>query len=80
MPIKWYGSGDNSNPTYAHFSRVVNLVLHGMGFAAVNSGLWFYQGLSHPWRNLNVFTEIWLLALMIHLVYVISKRPEDSQA
>ncbi len=77
MPIKWYGSGDQSDPTYQHFSRVVNLILHAMTFAALNSGLWLFQQIRHPWAHLNWFTDIWLLALLSHLLIVISKRPSS---
>ncbi len=79
MPIRWYGSGDNSDPTYKHFSRIVNFVLHAMGFAAVNSGLWFFQQLRHPWTHLDWFTEAWLVGLLFHLAIVISQRPKESE-
>ncbi len=75
MPIRWYGTSDQSDPLNAHFSRIVNFVLHAMGFAAVNSGLWLAQQIRHPWNNLNWFTEIWLLVLIGHFVFVVSKRP-----
>ena len=79
MPIKWYGTADNDNPTYRHFSRIVNFVLHAMAFSALNSGLWFWQQVRHPWNHLNWFTEAWLIVLLGHLVLVISKRPLEVQ-
>ncbi len=78
MPLRWYGTSDKSDPTYKHFSRVVNLVLHGMTFAAFNSGLWFFQQLRHPWENLSFFTQIWLIALLAHLTFVIIRRPGNG--
>ena len=53
MPIRWYGPANPDDPTYQHFERIVNLTLHAALFAAVNSGLWFVQGLRHPWSHLG---------------------------
>ncbi|HJN35979.1 MAG: hypothetical protein AB8E74_01335 [Prochlorococcus sp.] len=80
MPIRWYGPADPTNPTYQNFSRVVNLTLHGMSFAAVNSGLWFVQEIRHPWTHLGWFSGLWLLGLSIHLIVVIAMRPEGTDA
>ena len=78
MPIRWYGTGDNTDPRYKHFSRIVNFTLHAGAFAAVNSGLWFVQSMRHPWNHLDLFTELWLAALMIHLVVVLKQRPLEE--
>jgi len=78
MPIRWYGPADPTDPTYRHFNRVVNLTLHGMAFAAVNSGLWFFQEMRHPWSHLNVVTSLWLVGLVIHLTVVLRLRPEPE--
>ena len=75
MPLRWYGPADPSNATYRHFSRVVNLCLHTMGFAAINSGLWFIQQIRHPWGHLALWTESWLVLLIIHFLIVIKLRP-----
>ena len=80
MPIRWYGSGDPNDPLYKHFSRIVNLTLHAMAFAAVNSGLWFWQQIRHPWGHLNWFTEIWLLGLMLNLLLVVRARPREEKS
>ena len=80
MPIRWYGTGDSSDPTYRHFNRVVNLTLHAMVFAAVNSGLWFIQAMRHPWAHLDLVTELWLAALVIHLLVVVKRRPSDADS
>ena len=74
MPIRWYGTGDSNDPLYRHFSRIVNLTIHAMSFAALNSGLWFFQKINHPWSHLNWFTEVWLVLLLGHLFIVISLR------
>ncbi len=78
MPLRWYGNGDPQDPTYLHFSRIINFTIHAMAFAALNSGLWFYQQIRHPWGQLNIFTEIWLVALLAHLVFVVIRRPANS--
>ena len=76
MPIRWYGPADPADPTYRHFNRVVNLTLHAMVFAAVNSGLWFLQEIRHPWNHLSVLTGLWLVGLAVHLSMVLKLRPE----
>ena len=38
MPIRWYGPANPEDPTYRHFNRIVNLVLHAMVFAALVLG------------------------------------------
>ena len=78
MPIRWYGTGDNTDPRYKHFSRIVNFTLHAGAFAAVNSGLWFVQSMRHPWNHLDLFTELWFAALVIHLVVVLKQRPLEE--
>jgi hypothetical protein len=78
MPIRWYGPADPEDPTYRHFARIVNLVLHAMAFAAVNSGLWFVQNLRHPWPHLAWLTEAWGLLLLVQLVSVVVRRPPAS--
>jgi hypothetical protein len=76
MPIRWYGPADPEDPTYRHFARIVNLVLHAMAFAAVNSGLWFVQNLRHPWPHLAWLTEAWGLLVLAQLVSVVVRRPQ----
>jgi hypothetical protein len=78
MPIRWYGPADPADPTYRHFERIVNLCLHGMAFAAVNSGLWVVQGLRHPWRHLGWLTLGWAACLLAHGVIVVVLRPRAS--
>jgi len=76
MPIRWYGPADPEDPTYRHFARIVNLVLHAMAFAAVNSGLWFVQSMRHPWPHLAWLTEAWGLLVLVQLVSVVVRRPQ----
>ena len=75
MPIRWYGPADPADPTYRHFARIVNLTLHAMGFAALNSGLWFVQEMRHPWPHLAWFSLVWLALLAGHASVVIALRP-----
>lgn len=79
MPIRWYGPADPADPTYRHFERIVNLTLHSALFAAVNSGLWVVQGLRHPWDHLNLVTAGWGAVLLMHLILVLSLRPQPAQ-
>ncbi|MFM8524307.1 MAG: hypothetical protein ACKOCM_01585 [Cyanobacteriota bacterium] len=78
MPIRWYGPADPADPTYRHFSRIVNLVLHAMVFAALNSGLWFVQEMRHPWPQLRLVTLAWGIVLAIHLAVVVIQRPATA--
>ncbi len=81
MPIRWYGTGDKTDPVYLHFSRIVNFTIHFMAFAAVNSGLWLVEKIKHQWPELHYFTGFWLAMLLFHLIFVISKKPtSDNEA
>jgi hypothetical protein len=42
----------------------------------VNSGLWFVQGIRHPWNHLAWLTEIWGVLLLAQLVSVVVQRPK----
>jgi hypothetical protein len=78
MPIRWYGPANPEDPTYRHFERVVNLTLHAAAFAAVNSGLWFLQGMRHPFTHLAWLTEGWGLLLAAQVVSVLLQRPKPD--
>ncbi len=80
MPLRWYGNGDPSDPTYLHFSRIVNFTIHAMAFAAVNSGLWLAQQIRHIWPHLQLFTGLWLILLFGHLTYVVIRRPSPGES
>ncbi len=78
MPIRWYGTGDPKDPLYQHYSRIVNFTIHAMAFAALNSGLWVFQQIRHPWAHLDLFSEVWLIAVLFHLAIVIAQRPKET--
>ena len=78
MPIRWYGPADPNDPTYRHFERVVNLTLHAALFASINSGLWFVQGLRHPWTHLGWLTLGWSALLVLHASVVVLLRPQPT--
>jgi hypothetical protein len=75
MPIRWYGPAHPPHPTNPQLARIVNLTLHAMGFAALNSGLWFVQGMRHPWPHLEWLTLPWAALLLVHASVVIVQRP-----
>ena len=57
----------------------MNLTLHAGVFAAVNSGLWFVQGMRHPWTHLAWLTEAWLVLWIIQLLSVLVQRPTEAE-
>ena len=77
MPIKWYGNGDSEDPTYKHFSRIVNFVIHCMIFTAVISGTWLFKEIKHDLAFFSNFALIWSILLIAHLLFVIIKKPRD---
>ncbi|KGG16670.1 MULTISPECIES: hypothetical protein [unclassified Prochlorococcus] len=79
MPLRWYGNGDQNDPIYLHFSRIVNFTIHAMAFAAVNTGLWLAQQIRHGWTHLELFTGLWLFVVICHLIFVIIRRPPSSE-
>ena len=79
MPLRWYGNGDPTDPIYLHYSRIVNFTIHFMAFAALNTGLWLAEQIRHDLPQLKFFTAIWIVGLVSHLIFVLLKRPSDSQ-
>ena len=77
MPIKWYGNGDLEDPTYKHFSRIVNFVIHCMIFTAVVCGTWLFKEIKHDLVFFNNFVIVWAIILSSHLLFVIIKKPKD---
>ena len=77
MPIKWYGNGDLEDPTYKHFSRIVNFVIHCMVFTALLSGIWLFKEIKHDLVFFNPLAIIWGMFLFSHLSYVLFKRPKE---
>ena len=76
MPIKWYGNGDSEDPTYKHFSRIVNFVIHCMIFTALISGIWLFKEIKHQIEFFNFFALCWAIILFGHLSYVIFRKPQ----
>lgn len=70
MPPRWPREPDRNDPAFRRLEDRINFAVHVAGFSAVNSGLWFFQILSHPWTRLPWVTGIWLLALVSHGLYV----------
>jgi len=79
MPIKWYGNGDSEDPTYKHFSRIVNFVIHCMTFTAVISGAWLFKEIKFDLAFFNNFAILWSILLSCHLFFVILKKPNDYE-
>ncbi len=77
MPIKWYGNGDSEDPTYKHFSRIVNFIIHCMIFTAVVSGTWLFKEIKHDLAFFNNSVVAWAIILSAHLLYVFLKKPTD---
>ena len=77
MPIKWYGNGDSEDPTYKHFSRIVNFVIHCMIFTAVVSGTWLFKEIKHELVFFHYFVIVWSVLLSSHLLFVLIKKPSD---
>ena len=78
MPIKWYGNGDLEDPTYKHFSRIVNFVIHCMIFTTVVSGTWLFKEIKDEIYFFNNFAIFWAIFLASHLLFVIIKKPRDT--
>ena len=79
MPIKWYGNGDLEDPTYKHFSRIVNFVIHCMIFTAVVSGAWLFKEIKYDLAFYNKIAIFWSFVLVSHLLFVIIKKPKDLE-
>lgn len=70
MPPRWPRKPDRNDPAYRRIENIINFALHVAFFAAVNSGLWFFQILKHPWQHLPWLTGLWGLVLFAHGIYV----------
>ena len=70
MPPRWPRKPDRADPDYRQLDDRMNFALHVALFLAVNSGLWFFQFLSHPWERLSVVTIAWGIALLSHGLYI----------
>ncbi len=69
MPPRWPRQPDRQDPDYRRLDDRMNFAVHVALFAAVNSGLWFFQTLGRlegaTWVGLG-----WGTALFLHGVYI----------
>jgi hypothetical protein len=70
MPPRWPRKPDRNDPAFRRVEDFINFALHTAIFLAVNSGLWFFQLLKHPWENLSLVTSVWLMGLVSHGIYI----------
>ncbi len=70
MPPRWPRKPDRADLEFRRLEDIMNFAVHVALFAAVNSGLWFFQNLSHPWQHLSWVSGGWALALAAHGLYV----------
>ncbi|MGA1476037.1 MAG: 2TM domain-containing protein [Prochlorothrix sp.] len=70
MPPRWPHKPDRRDPAFRRLEDFINFALHAAIYLAVNSGLWFFQLLKHPWENLSLVSGVWLLGLLGHGSYV----------
>ena len=64
---------------YKHFSRIVNFVIHCMTFTAIVSGTWLLKEIKYEIAFFNNFALLWSTLLATHLIFVIIKKPKDSE-
>lgn len=70
MPPRWPRKPDRRDPAFRRLEDFINFALHAAIYLAINSGLWFFQLLKHPWDNLSLVSGVWLLGLLGHGSYV----------
>lgn len=71
MPPRWPRKPDRRDPAYRRLDDRMNFALHVAIFAAVNSGMWFFNTLqpaSLPWARW--VAGIWAVVLLAHLIYI----------
>lgn len=71
MPPRWPRKPDRRDPDYRRLDDRMNFAMHVAVFAAINSGLWFFNTLqpgSLPWARW--VTLIWAVVLLTHLVFI----------
>lgn len=63
---------DPQDPEYQQIEQNVNAVLHAMGFAAIATGIWFFQELYRAdWAWSAPFLSWWSVVLFGHTHVVI---------
>ena len=58
-------------PIYRRLDDIMNFAIHVGSFAAVNSGLWFFDIIKNAhWSWRLWFTGAWLGILILHFIYL----------
>jgi len=72
MPPRWPRQPDRKNdPAFRRLDDRMNFAVHVAAFLAINSGLWFFHIIKFSdWTWLNLFTGIWAILLVGHLIYI----------
>lgn len=71
MPPRWPRQPDRNDPAYRRLDDRMNFAIHVAIFGATNSGIWFFRTLqSTNWSWSVWVTGGWLLALVVHGVYI----------
>jgi len=71
MPPRWPRKPDRKDPAFRRLDDRMNFATHVAIFAAINSGIWFFQGLQpQAWSWPLGFTGIWLAVLVAHAIYI----------
>ena len=73
MPPRWPRKPDRKDPEYRRLDDRMNFAIHVGIFAAINSGLWFFDIIKQAkwsWRISG--TEIWAGILLVHLIYIVA--------
>ena len=72
MPPRWPRQPDRKNdPAFRRLDDRMNFAVHVAAFLAINSGFWFFHIIKFSdWTWLNLFTGIWAILLVGHLIYI----------
>ncbi len=70
MPPRWPRKPDRNDPAFRRLEDRINFAFHVALFSAINSGVWFFQTLSHPFEHPEWLTLGWLTLLVGHGLWV----------
>jgi integral membrane sensor domain MASE1 len=71
MPPRWSRIPTRQDPEYRKLDDRMTFAVHVAGFAAINSGMWFFHiFLQTDWQWLPWVTVSWFGILISHLVYI----------
>lgn len=71
MPPRWPRQPDRQDPAYRRLDDRMNFAVHVATFAAINSGLWFFQIVqAQQWPWTLWVTGGWILVLLSHGIYI----------